>query len=163
MKGLGTSTGYKWLQLFFISAVASSFFSPQMAAARDLEKLARLLTPAYMAQNFASVCSDREGKFLSDLSTSMSSVLDFAGHVNQEVTLNLSDKEAFQVRLMAADVARSVARTELDPFRGGDPSIQEEAFRYWCLYSVKPYVAGIVRVHQDQHADFNEQVEAAKK
>lgn len=163
MESTGRSCINRRAQLSLIIVIATLYFFPYPAVARDLEKLARLLTPAYMAQNFVSVCSDREGRFLSELNASVSSILDFAGHVNQEVTLNLSDKEAFQVRLMAANVARTEVRTQLNPFRGGDPSIQEKAFREWCLYSIEPYVAGIVRVHQDRHADFNEQVEAAKK
>ena len=131
--------------------------------ARDLEKLAFLLTPAYLAQNFASVCASRQENFLSELDRGITGVMVFVAHVKTEVTIDMSENEAFQVRLLAANVARFEAKTILNSFKKDDRIESEKAFEEWCLNSVKPFVMNTIQLHDVKHSDFVQQLDAAKK
>lgn len=135
----------------------------QSIFARDLDRLTRLLIPAFLVQNFALVCSDGDAKFLSDMSNGIASVTEFSDHVKKEVTIDLPEAEASQIRLVAANTARAETKVQLSRFKGSDPVASEKAFREWCAGSVKPFVIDLIRLHGEKHADFDQQVEAAKK
>ena len=83
------------------------------ASATDLDMLVRLLVPAYMAQNFAAVCTSENPQFLSELEHGSATVGAFAEETKKRVTAGLPQDEADKVRVTAADTARQVARHEL--------------------------------------------------
>ena len=67
------------------------------AAATDLDALVRLLVPAYMAQNFAAVCSSQDPQFLSELKNGPASISAFAEGIKKRVTADLAADEAEKV------------------------------------------------------------------
>ena len=141
--------------------VAASLWSPVFA--KDLEKLARLLIPAYMAQDFAAVCLERDASFFSDVSHGEAALKTFAEHVKDEVTVGLVETEASHVRGMAADTALSVTGQELARLRGQNASIPDLAFKEWCDRSVRHFIAEIINAHQENHAEFEALAKAAKQ
>lgn len=132
------------------------------AIAKDLEMLARLLIPAYMAQNFAAVCVDQNAEFLSDLKGGMTLVSAFAEHVKQEVTTDLPESEASEVRVTAADAARNVARHEMQLLGAKDGRVPDEALKKWCDRSAKQFITEIMAKHREKHTEFERLVNAAK-
>ena len=133
------------------------------ASAKDLEMLARLLIPAYMAQNFAVLCVDQDAQFLSGLREGMTLVGAFAEHVKKEVTFGLPESEAVKVRVTAADAARNVAREEMQLLGGQNSSVPTEALKRWCERSAKYFISNIMSKHREKHEEFDRLVEAAKR
>lgn len=124
--------------------------------------LARLLIPAYMAQNFAGLCVDQDAKFFADLNDGTALVSVFAEHVKKEVTIDLPESEAANVRVTAADTARNVARYEMQLLGGQRSGVPAEALKRWCDRSAKHFILDIMRKHQEKHEEFDRLVEAAK-
>lgn len=137
--------------------------SLQVSAARDLDRLIRLLIPAFLVQNFALVCRQDDTKFLSELKNGVGTVSDFSDHVKKEVTIDLPEPEAEQIRLMAANTARAETRTQLEQFKTGNSVTDQKAFLDWCSGSVRPFVVELMRLHEEKHADFERQLDAAKR
>lgn len=133
------------------------------ASAKDFDMLARLLIPAYMAQNFAELCVDQDATFLADLNDELTLVSAFAEHVKKEVTIDLPESEAGQVRVTAADTARNVARYEMKLLGGQRSGVPAEALKRWCDRSAKHFILEIIRKHQEKHDEFDRLVEAAKR
>ena len=133
------------------------------AFAKDLEMLARLLIPAYMAQNFAVLCVDQDAQFLSDLKEGMMPVTAFAEHVKQEVTTGLPESEAGEVRVTAADAARNVARQEMQLLGGQNSSAPAAALKSWCERSAKHFITEIMIKHREKHEEFERLMAAAKR
>lgn len=146
-----------WPMVFFSVSLGSD------AIAKDLEMLTRLLIPAYMAQNFAVLCVDQDAQFLSSLNNGPL-VNVFAEHVKREITIELPESEAANVRVTAADTARTIARDEMR-LLGGQPSsgVPAEALKRWCDRSAKHFILEIMRKHQEKHNEFDRLVEAAKR
>ena len=121
--------------------------------------LARLLIPAYIAQNFAGLCVGQNAQFLAGTVV----VRDFTQHVKQEITVDLPEAEAAQVRVMAADAARDVARKEMESIRGENFNVPADALRQWCEGSAKQFILEIVRQHSQKHGQFEMLTAAAKR
>lgn len=142
----------------FISASLSSY-----ALARNLDTLARLLIPAYMAQDFAALCSTHDSQFLlGDLKYGVVSINSFAEHVKREVTVDLPENDAAKVRLMAADTARDVARKELRSIIDQRTVNPVSEIDQWCDRSARPFILEIITKHEERHRDFDATLEGAK-
>jgi hypothetical protein len=76
---------------------------PGASAAKDPDMLARLLIPAYIAQNFAVLCVGQVH------SHDVTFINVFAEHVKREVTIGLPELDSAKVRVTAADTARTKA------------------------------------------------------
>ena len=133
------------------------------AFAKDLEMLARLLIPAYMAQNFAVLCVDQDAQFLSDLKEGMTLVTAFAEHVKQEIATGLPESEAGEVRVTAADAARNVARQEMQLLGGQNSGVPAAELKSWCERSAKHFITEIMTKHREKHEEFEKLMEAAKR
>lgn len=121
--------------------------------------LARLLIPAYIAQNFTVLCVKQDKRFLAGMKV----VSDFTEHVKHEITVDLPEEEAAQVRVMAADAARDVARRQMEAIRGEHFNVPPDALKKWCDESAKPFVLGTVQQHQEKHGEFDMLAAAAKR
>ena len=131
------------------------------AFANDLEMLTRLLTSAYMAQNFTVLCTDQDTHFLSDVNDGAALLSAFAEHVKKVVTIDLPESEAEVVRVTAADTALHVARQELRLL--GRQSVPADALRKWCDRSAKHFIIEILSKHQERHDEFDRLVDGAKR
>ncbi|MCK9918004.1 hypothetical protein MXD81_53580 [Microbacteriaceae bacterium K1510] len=132
------------------------------AAAQDLAKLSALLTPAYTAMSYARLCSMDMSWAQSQPLGPRGGAIHYAEHVKDEVIASLAYEDAVKVLKTAADAAREDARMQLrndvlDP----DKSIEEAHFRDWCRGKVSPYIQGIMKQHESQHALFTNSVEKA--
>ncbi len=132
--------------------------------ARDLEMLARVLVPAYTAQNFAALCAVDDSRFLSaELKEGVGSVAAYAQHVKIEVIVNIPEEEARRVLRMAADTARRVAWSELYQHAGGRLADQTPPLNRWCERSARPFILDLVTRHDERHPQFDMIVERAKR
>lgn len=157
MRGAGTAVAQAALLLSMVCALESP------AAAKDLEMLKRLLIPAYMAQNFAAVCVAQDRYFLSDLNSGISVVSAFAEHVKAEITSELPEVDANEVRVAAANVARNVARQELQTLDAANNNKSADALKNWCGRSAKQFIVEIMAKHYEKHQEFERLLDGAKR
>lgn len=151
---------------FFVAGLAAflSIYPWSGASAKDLEMLARVLIPAYMAQDFAVLCGTQDAFYLSaELNDGIRSVAIYAQHVKKEVTIDIPEQDAAQVRLTAADTARQVARQELHILAVQRSVGPADALKRWCERSAKPFILEIMNKHDEKHRQFEEIVERAKR
>ncbi|MGA8156145.1 MAG: hypothetical protein WB822_08010 [Rhodoplanes sp.] len=133
------------------------------ALATDLDALVRLLVPAYMAQNFAAVCTVQDPQFLSELKGGPAAINTFAKGIKKRVTADLAADEAEKVRVTAADTARQVARHELQLLNqqpAGGPPV---SIKTWCDRSAKPFIIEALRRHAEKKQEFEKELEDAKR
>lgn len=157
----GSMRFLRWTFLALSACVGTSLGS--IAPAKDLELLTRLLTPAYMVQNFAAVCMGRDARFLTEPNGETVQVAAFSEHVKNEVTSDLPESEAAQVRTMAADTALNVAREELLLLNRKSSIVPEDAIKNWCERSVRHFIFEIMSKHREKHPEFDKLLEAAKR
>lgn len=86
---------------------------PFSAGAKDLDLLARLLIPKYIAQDFAAICGKYDSHFLPEMSGGSAAVAAYARHLKIEVTSGLTQADALRTMVAAADTARAVARERM--------------------------------------------------
>lgn len=136
---------------------------PSVAIAADLDMLTRVLIPAYIADDFAAICSTKNPDFLRGSLGAFQSTRIYADHVKVEVTSNLTEQEAFQVRKIAADVAKSITRNKFDNAAAKKDSSLGSAIASWCQEEAEPFIVKIVDTHQIKHREFDSIVERAKR
>ena len=149
-------------KLVTVSYFAASSFS-SAANAKDLDALARLLLPAYIAQTFAAICNAENAKPTPEWKNRMATISTFVDHVKTEVTTGLQEKEAENVRMSAANAALNIARYEMQ-FLGAQGSyVPTEALVRWCERSAERVVSEILQVHAQKHDYFDKLTDDAKK
>jgi hypothetical protein len=133
------------------------------AFAKDLEMLVRLLAPAYIAMNFAELCNAENAKPTPERRNTMLTVRTFADHVKTEVTVGLSEKEADEVRITAADTARNAVRNEMLFLGAQGPYVPTDTLVRWCERSAADVISGIMQSHAKKHEEFDRLTDDAKK
>ncbi|HZS56778.1 MAG TPA: hypothetical protein VFA65_20395 [Bryobacteraceae bacterium] len=133
------------------------------AIASDLESLVRLLVPAFLAQNLTLVCATERPEFLAELSEKSSLVNSFADHVKAEVTMGMSENEAKEIRIVAANTARDEVLRNLNAAKPEKADTRLEELNNWCRSRAKPLILEIISVHQTKHAEFERKVVEAKR
>lgn len=136
---------------------------PVDAGAKSLDLLARMLIPGYVAQDFATLCVSNNPQFLATLPESASSIGAFAQHLKIEITIGLTQREALDVMVAAADKARAVARKQLRDLAGADQSATDVSIRAWCDGDARLYILRVVAEHLKKHGTFSRLVSAAKQ
>src|SRR5690349_623915 len=114
---------------FLLAALAAS----PPASARDLVSLSRLLTPAYTAMNYASVCASDLPWARRPPTGVRGTAFHYAEHVKDEIIAELSADEALTVLRRAADDARADARKHLRTSVAADEAdLKAVRLKAWC-------------------------------
>lgn len=133
-----------------------------VAVAKDLRAIAEFVVPAYTAMNFAMLCAQDDPWFLADARGPRGHAIKYAEHVKDEAIASLPEDEAVIVLRMAADEARSVARTALRMV------IPNSTYRYpeiagWCRDNALAFVRNFIEQHDSDHARLLQRLEQAKQ
>ena len=145
------------------TAVLAVFSAQVGAAAADLEMLARVLIPAYMAQNFAALCVVDNPSFVEDTAGPNGHVHVYAKHVKDEISADLTKEDVEAVLRTAADTARSVLQKELRDLSSNSSGPEPERLARWCDRSAKPFVREVINAHFSSHAEVERIVSRAKR
>lgn len=137
--------------------------APLAAEAKNIELLARVLIPAYMAQNFTAVCVVDDPSFIDDTAGPRGHVYVYAKHVKDEVSVDLPQQDIESVLRMSADTARSIVRKELADLKAETLSAEGERLRRWCDKSAKPFVREVIIAHFDKHEEIERLLAEAKR
>jgi hypothetical protein len=135
----------------------------ESATAADVKMLGNVLSPAYLAMNFAVVCAQQDRALLSDTGGPRGSALVYAQHIKDEVIEGLEPRDAEAVVREAANAARSVALGFVRSMAGGSPSTEAERVRTWCDSIAKPFISGVIAGHENRHDLFEQVLDAAKR
>jgi hypothetical protein len=131
--------------------------------AKDLDALAALVTPAYTAMNFATICATNDPQFHFVTSGPRGTAVHYAQHVKDEAIASLTSDEAASVLKGSADSARARARQELQKLRATDPTAEAAQIQRWCGSYAKDFILGFIREHDDNHDVVLQQVRDAKR
>lgn len=151
------------LKGLLLGAALGLLSSPVTAKAKNLELLARVLIPAYMAQNFTAVCIVDDPSFLDDTAGPQGHVYVYAKHVKDEVSSDLPQQDVEAVLKMSGDTARSIVRKELADLNAETLSAEGERLRRWCDKSAKPFVREVIVAHFEKHNEIDRIIGAAKR
>jgi len=133
------------------------------ANARDLDALAAIVTPAYIAMNFAAVCVTYDPIYLAKTSGPHGTAIAYAQHVKDDVITSLSYGEASATLKTAADAARRTALQKLRTFHAQDPAIEKTRIREWCGSEAKEFIRAFIDYHDNNHDDLMSRVEQARQ
>ncbi len=156
--GLGTPAAKLVTVSYFVAAVFCSG-----ANAKDLNALARLLVPAYIAQNYAALCNTENAKPTPKRKNRMITISTFVDHVRTEVTSGLEEKEAEEVRTSAANTAQNIARNEMLFLGAHGTYVPTDSLIRWCEQSAETVISEILQVHAQKHDYFDRLTDDAKK
>lgn len=156
-----TTEAIKSIALAIVAAWIAA--QPYEAAGSDLEMLARVLIPAYMADDFAALCRAQEPAYLNEGIDGFRTTREYAEHVKREVTQDIPEDDAARVRLTAANVALQIARNELHALGSGEDAKSRANVQAWCEGSAKSFILYLIAAHRSEHAKFDSIVENAKR
>lgn len=112
-------------------ALAVVLYLTRPAQAVDIETLARLLYPPYLAMNYAAICALRDPTFHQETSGPRGSMPAYMQHIKEEVIASLTPAEAQSVMVKAADASKARARADLRALAHGD-TIDHALISAWC-------------------------------
>ena|SRR5215207_10295183 len=143
------------LVLLFLTAAG-----PSLSA--NLDALVQLLSPAYLAENVAVVCTANDPTFATETSGRHGAMGAYAQNMKEEIIAGLDDGEANTVLRRAADAARAAALMAIRANEAPTPDEERRKLIAWCQTSGRPFVQSII-ISQDQKYDtFKEAVARAK-
>ena len=145
-----------------VAVLLAAVSIPICATAAELEMLARVLIPAYMAQNFAALCVVDNPTFVEDTAGPKGHVHVYAKHVKDEVSAGLTKADVETVLRAAADTARSIVQKELRDMSPGTAGPEPERLARWCDKSAKPFVLEVINAHYSKHEEIERILRSAK-
>jgi hypothetical protein len=125
---------------------------PGLALANHVQQLSAVLTPVFLAENFAIVCAARDPTFLDEARGPLGPVAAYSRHMKSEVVAGLSTDELLAVLKAAADDARSLALATLRSLEGS--ADQQLALDRWCATAARDQVLRVLRLHDAEHDAF---------
>lgn len=146
-----------------VSLLLLSFGFSGTATAVDIKMLGNVLSPAYLAMNFAVVCARQDPSFLSVTGGPRGSALVYAQHIKDEIIADLEPRDGETIVRDAADAARSVALGFMRSMAGGLDAIEAKRVRTGCESIAKPFIRGVVAEHENRHDLFEQVIAAAKR
>lgn len=148
--------GLKSVVVLLATLAASS-----QSQAKDLARLAELLTPVYVAQNFNAICSARNPEFSVTTRGSIGPMPAYTQHIKEEVIFGLPPTQARFVMVGAADAAKSVALAKLREF-GPPARVDEQRLGQWCEGAARRLIIEIMSRHDTKHGAHIEAIARAK-
>lgn len=134
-----------------------------VAASKDLKTIAAFVHPAYTAMNFTILCAQDDPSFLTDTLGPRGNALKYAEHVKDEAIASLTYNESVLVLKMAADEARSTARSELRKVLPNYPTYTPVEVVGWCRGYVIRFVRAFIQQHDENHETLLKELEFAKR
>jgi hypothetical protein len=134
-----------------------------VAAAKNLDAIVAFVRPAYTAMNFTTLCAQDDPWFLIDTLGPRGTALKYAEHVKDEVIASLTHDESVLVLKMAADEARSAARSELRKLIPKYPTYRSVDIAAWCRGDAIRFVRTFVQQHDERHETLLNELQKAKR
>lgn len=134
-----------------------------VAAAKNLDAIVAFVRPAYTAMNFTMLCAQDDAWFLIDTLGPRGNALKYAEHVKDEAIASLTYNDSVFVLKMAADEARSAARSELRNLIPNFPTYRSGEIVGWCRGYAIRFVRAFIQQHDENHETLLKELELAKR
>ncbi|MFH1556121.1 MAG: hypothetical protein ABII76_14870 [Pseudomonadota bacterium] len=149
--------------LLSVSMITIGLFGVGQAAAADDDALVRILTKAFLAQNFAAYCAQFNPDIANTTRGKEGNISQLVQHIRSDVIEGLSKEDAEIVIRRSADAARAGALLAIRRFYQSDLSLQRQEIAAWCTLSIPSDIVEYVQDHDGQHDQFDRAIAAAKK
>ena len=133
------------------------------AQAKDLDALAKILEPAYLAMNYAVICATHQSAFLGRSVGREGNAFQYAEHIKNDVIDQLTEAEAIKVVRSAADGARSRALAKLRAFGHSSQEHTLSGIAAWCNAEALDFITQLIATHDQRHEELASWIENAKR
>jgi hypothetical protein len=128
----------------------------QVASVRasDEKTLARILADAFIADQVVFMCTLEDGSFAKKTAGLLGTSRDYVEHIREEVLSGIPALEATRIIVGAADITRTVGRSQARKFSPNYPDIPAPALRKWCETDGTGIVRALMAKHDQDHEKF---------
>lgn len=133
---------------FLLIAGVSMCGASSSSSAKDLTKLADLLTAPFLAQQIAHACLAHNPRFHAETAGPKGDINVYAQSVKDQVSAPLERGDVVFVLKSAADAAIATARAQIRSFAAPTESEEAQRFASWCERTAKPFVKGVIREYE---------------
>ena len=148
-------------QLSCVAVLLAFVSAPLPAGAKDLVRLAELLTPSYTAMDFSALCTARNPWYALTVRGPMGPMPAYAQHIKGEVIAGLPDGQARFVMVGAADASKATALAQLRKF-GPRLATDERRLEQWCDLDAKRFIIDVMADHDTRHPILLKKIDEAK-
>jgi hypothetical protein len=133
------------------------------AKASDEKALAKILADAFIADQVVFMCTLEVGLFAEQTKGPRGTSRDYAEHVKEEVLSGIPALEARRIIIGAAEITRTVGRSQARKFSPNYPDIPAAALRNWCETEGIGIVRALMAKHDRDHEKFLSEIAEAKR
>lgn len=131
--------------------------------ASDEKALAQILADAFIADQVVFMCTLEDGSFAKQTAGPRGTSRDYVEHIREEVLSGIPTLEARRIVIGAADITRTVGRSQARRFSPNYPDIPAAALRNWCKTDGTGIVRALMAKHDRDHEKFLSAVAEAKR
>lgn len=131
--------------------------------AKDLDRLVRALSPMFLAENFAAVCTGVDPSFFDATGGRLGNIHVYAQHTKLEVIDQLTPADANVVLRRSADAAKFLALQRTNEIAPRSLEADAGRVRAWCDAVVRDFVRQVIGGHDANHDAFLQAIAQAKK
>lgn len=145
-----------------LGAILAVFICAPAFAVND-ETLVRILTRAYIADNFAFYCAQYDPSIINRTRSTVGDMQALMLHIRGEVVSGLPESEASRIVIRSADAARTGALLAIRKHYGPNPDKERARLHEWCKKSVVPSLKEFVARHDGRHDVLDQEIREAKQ
>jgi len=161
MKSLAPRT-IPWIALLVISATTLTLQTVS-SKATDVGALAKILAAASIADQTVFMCTLENRSFAQLTAGPRGTSQDYLEHVKKEVLSSIPPLEARQIIVEAAEITRTVGRSQIPAISASGPADASSALRNWCESEGVRIVRNFMAKHDGDHEKFLSEVAEAKR
>ena len=131
--------------------------------ASDVQALSNMLSAAFIADQTVVMCTLENRSFAQETAGPRGSSRDYVEHVKQELLSSVPPLEARQIIVDAAEITRTVGRSQVRQFSPGAPDSPATTLRSWCESEGARIVRDFMANHDRDHEKFLSEAAEAKR
>jgi len=157
-------SGIPWriAYLFFISIILLATQTASSKAA-DVQALTKILAAAFIADQTVFMCTLENRSFAQQTAGPRGTSRDYLEHIKEEVLSSVPALEARRIIVGAAEITRTVGRSQARSFSPNYPDVPAAALRNWCESEGTRIVRDFMAKHDTDHENFLSAVAEAKR
>jgi hypothetical protein len=128
-----------------------------------LKALSKMLAAAFIADQTVVLCTLDNPAFARQTAGPLGTSRDYLEHIRAEILSPISPQEARQIILAAAEITRSVGRSQVKALSPNSSDIPAQALRRWCDGDAVGLVRNFMVNHDSDHEKFLQQIAEAKR
>jgi hypothetical protein len=160
MKRSPVSARIAYLFMASIMLLGLQTVSPK---ASDIQTLSKMLSAAFIADQTVVICTLENRSFAQETAGPRGTSRDYVEHIKQELLSSLPPLEARQIIVGAAEITRTVGRSQVRQFSPSAPDISAMTLRSWCESEGARIVRDFMANHDRDHEKFLSEVAEAKR